>query len=48
MPKALPCDLNQCLNGAKCINDNLGSYVCACERGYTGKNCETGWLLALD
>lgn len=38
---ARSCDSNPCLNGATCTN-RLGDYACACLKGWTGKNCETG------
>ncbi len=43
--KALPCDLktNTCQNDGACSNDNMGGYVCDCQNGYTGKDCETSW-----
>ena len=46
---ALPCDSNptQCLNGGTCSNDNTGGYSCACETGFTGATCETGWCFIL-
>ena len=40
--KELPCTLIQpCKNNGLCIDDFLGGYVCACEIGYIGTNCET-------
>ena len=36
------CVSQPCLNGAACINDD-GGYLCLCEAGFTGEQCETGW-----
>nr|XP_033801511.1 coagulation factor IX [Geotrypetes seraphini] len=33
------CDSNPCLNGGSC-KDDMGTYVCWCQEGYKGKNCE--------
>ncbi|XP_029463638.1 coagulation factor IX isoform X2 [Rhinatrema bivittatum] len=33
------CDSNPCLNGGKC-EDDISAYVCWCNEGYKGKNCE--------
>jgi hypothetical protein len=40
--KELPCTLIQpCKNNGLCTDDFLGGYVCTCETGYVGTNCET-------
>ena len=33
------CQSNPCENGGTCI-DELGSYQCSCNRGYSGNNCQ--------
>ena len=35
------CSPSPCQNGGTCIN-RYNDYLCACKRGYSGKNCETG------
>ena len=35
-----PCDNYPCENEGSCSNLNSTSYVCKCEAGYEGKNCE--------
>jgi len=41
--KELKCILNSpCKNNAKCTDQDDGSYICACENGYKGDNCEIG------
>ena len=32
-----------CLNGATCV-DQVNSFVCQCQAGFTGSYCETGKL----
>ncbi|MEE6516718.1 hypothetical protein FKM82_026404 [Ascaphus truei] len=33
------CDSNPCLNAAVC-KDDISAYICWCQQGYKGKNCE--------
>ena len=33
------CDPNPCSNGGNCT-DQLNAYLCSCETGYTGTDCE--------
>ena len=36
-----PCNSNPCQNATDCVNDaDLQDYVCTCEHGFVGKNCE--------
>lgn len=37
------CSSNPCLNGGSCT-DQVNGYVCACQAGYTGVECEAGKL----
>ena len=34
------CSSNPCLNGGSCT-DQVNGYVCSCQPGYAGANCET-------
>ena len=34
------CESSPCLNGGTCT-DHIGSFSCACGRGYTGQTCRT-------
>ena len=37
------CDTVQpCQNNANCVDLTDGSYLCECQSGYTGSNCEIG------
>lgn len=40
------CDSNPCQHGATC-SSVVDGYVCVCEQGYTGDNCETGECTAV-
>ncbi len=35
------CASTPCQNGGTC-NDDVNSYTCTCNAGYTGSDCETG------
>jgi len=35
------CDSFPCMNGATCV-DNVDSFTCNCQSGYTGDTCQTG------
>ena len=39
-PFSCPCDKYPCENEGSCSNLNATSYVCKCEAGYEGENCE--------
>lgn len=35
------CERNEpCQNGAECVNDGSGGYVCVCEDNFAGTNCD--------
>ena len=34
------CESNPCIHGT--CEDSIGTYLCACEPGYTGHSCEVG------
>ena len=34
------CESNPCIHGT--CEDTVGTYLCECESGYTGHNCEVG------
>ncbi len=37
-----PCSSNPCLHNATCLNGFTDKrYICLCQAGYTGENCET-------
>ena len=38
------CLSSPCVNGATC-SDVATGYTCACVAGFTGRNCETGYLI---
>ena len=41
-PDLYPCQRQiPCENGATCINNGFGDYLCQCEIGYNGDDCET-------
>ena len=35
------CEQSPCRNGGKCT-DQVNGYICTCNKGYKGVNCETG------
>ncbi len=34
------CAQNPCLNGGRCITNNIGGFTCVCVSPYTGQRCE--------
>ena len=43
LPLQSPCSSGPCQNGGTCIPQyEKDSYVCACVKGLTGKDCQTG------
>ena len=42
--KKASCSTNPCLNGGQCSTRLNGNYHCECVPGYTGINCEYGYL----
>ena len=41
IPDLDECESDPCRNNGTCL-DKLGKYVCTCDNGFTGKNCEIG------
>ena len=41
VPAPTPCAPNPCVNGGTCTPGSGSAYVCACQPGYSGANCET-------
>ena len=35
-----PCASEPCQNGGTCIDDDSNGYVCACDGGFSGQNCD--------
>ena len=40
------CASSPCQNGGTCVDD-INSYTCNCDVGYTGENCEKGIILII-
>ena len=36
-----PCKSEPCLNNGVCVVTDDNNYVCVCQAGYTGDNCES-------
>ena len=36
------CSMNPCRHGGECIDEENGSFTCACANGYHGATCDTG------
>ncbi|GMT22307.1 hypothetical protein PFISCL1PPCAC_13604, partial [Pristionchus fissidentatus] len=39
------CSSYPCLNGGTCIKGFIFGYSCDCPPGYTGKQCQSEWML---
>ena len=37
------CSADPCATGNVCIDD-IDSFTCVCQAGYTGDDCSTGWI----